>query len=116
MREILSVLPGAVTGTSLIRPHERFTSMDPVFGRARPYRTEAAPGRTEGNGTMDLAHAIAAGGLSARRTAARLRTTDAEVREAEARVLARRTAAVGAPARRELTERGRHAAPRPAQA
>ena len=65
---------------------------------------------------MDLAHAIAAGGLSARTTAGRFRTTEAEVREAEARALARRASAVEAPARRELSERGRHAAPRPAQA
>jgi hypothetical protein len=70
---------------------------------------------------MDLAHAIAAGGLAARLTDRRFTASDAEVREAEQRVLARRTAAAMAAsgatsARREYTERGRHAAPRPARA
>ncbi len=65
---------------------------------------------------MDLAHAIAAGGLSARTTERRFTTTEAEIREAEQRVIARRTAAVAASARREYPERGRHAAPRPAGA
>ena len=64
---------------------------------------------------MGLAHAFAAGGLAARHTERRFRTTEAEVREAEQRVIERRTAVV-ASARREYTERGRHAAPRPASA
>lgn len=74
---------------------------------------------------MDLAHAIAAGGLAARLTGRRVTASDAEVREAEQRVIARRTAAavaasgavpVAVPARREYPDRGRHAAPRPARA
>jgi hypothetical protein len=65
---------------------------------------------------MDLAHALALGGLAARRTERRFRTDDAEVRAAEQRVLARRSARAAASARREFTERGRHAAPRPANA
>ena len=74
---------------------------------------------------MDLAHAIAAGGLAARRTARRSAAGDAEVREAERRVFERRRAAVASGAdaasgagsrRREYPERGRHAAPRPARA
>ncbi|MFD4420806.1 hypothetical protein ACFWN7_04780 [Agromyces sp. NPDC058484] len=65
---------------------------------------------------MDLAHAIAAGGLAARRTEHRFTTTEAEIRDAERRVVERRTAAVEASGRREYTERGRHAAPRPARA
>ena len=64
---------------------------------------------------MDLAHAIAAGALSARSTERRFRTTEAEVAEAERRAIARRTAAVEAAAPREYTERGRHAVPRPAR-
>jgi len=69
-----------------------------------------------GNDTMGLAHAFAAGGLAARHTERRFRTTEAEVREAEQRVIERRTAVVVASARREYTERGRHAAPRPVSA
>lgn len=65
---------------------------------------------------MDLAHALALGGLAARRTERRFRADDAEVRAAEQRVLARRSAGAAASARREFTERGRHAAPRPANA
>ncbi len=65
---------------------------------------------------MSLAHAFAAGGLAARHTERRFRTTEAEIREAEQRVIERRSAAVEASARREYTERGRHAAPRPASA
>lgn len=65
---------------------------------------------------MDLAHAVAAGGLAARRTDRRIRTTEAEVREAEQRVAARRAALVGSSIRREYPDRGRHAAPRPARA
>jgi hypothetical protein len=65
---------------------------------------------------MDLAHALALGGLAARRTERRFRADDAEVRAAERRVLERRSARAAASARRELTERGRHAAPRPANA
>ena len=65
---------------------------------------------------MSLAHAFAAGGLAARHTERRFRTTEAEIREAEQRVIERRSAAVEASVRREYTERGRHAAPRPASA
>ena len=65
---------------------------------------------------MDLAHAIALGGLAARRTDRRFRSGDEEVRAAEERALARRSARAAASARPELTERGRHAAPRPANA
>jgi hypothetical protein len=67
---------------------------------------------------MSFAHAVAAGFLSARITERRFgaRTTEAEIREAEQRVIERRTAAVSASDRREYTERGRHAAPRPARA
>lgn len=65
---------------------------------------------------MDLAHAIALGGLAARRTDRRLRADETEVRAAERRAIARRSARVAASARPELTERGRHAAPRPASA
>jgi hypothetical protein len=65
---------------------------------------------------MDLAHALALGGLAARRTERRFRADDAEVRAAEQRALARRSARAAALARREFTERGRHAAPRPANA
>jgi len=62
---------------------------------------------------MHLAHAIAAGALSARATDRRFRATEAEIREAERRVVERRRAVVAASAAREYTERGRHAAPRP---
>jgi hypothetical protein len=65
---------------------------------------------------MDLAHAIAAGGLAARVTHRRFTGSEAEVREAEQRVIARRAAAVAASGGRVYTERGRHAAPRPARA
>jgi hypothetical protein len=74
---------------------------------------------------MDLAHAMVAGGLAGRMTGRRFSAGDAEVREAEQRVFARRAAAAVAasgvasgaiPARREYPERGRHAAPRPARA
>lgn len=67
-----------------------------------------------GDGTMSLAHAFGAGGLAARRSDRRFRTTEAEIGEAERRVVERRSAAVVTSARREYTERGRHAAPRPA--
>ena len=67
-----------------------------------------------GNETMSLAHAFAAGGLAARHADRRFRTTEAEIREAEQRVIERRTAVVVASARRGYPERGRHAAPRPA--
>jgi hypothetical protein len=67
-----------------------------------------------GDGTMSLARAFAAGGLAARRSDRRFRTTEAEIRDAERRVVERRSAAVVTPVRREYTERGRHAAPRPA--
>ena len=59
---------------------------------------------------MDLAHAFAAGQLSARTTDRRFRTDETEVRAAERRVAERR-AAVVASRSRELTERGRHVAP-----
>jgi hypothetical protein len=70
---------------------------------------------------MDLAHAIVAGGLAARLTDRRFTAGDAEVREAEQRVIARRAAAAGgasgaASGNREYPERGRHAAPRPVRA
>ena len=65
---------------------------------------------------MTIAHAIAAAGLAALATEHRFTTTEAEVREAERRVLERRAAAVAASGRREYTERGRHSAPRPARA
>ncbi|HEU0182840.1 MAG TPA: hypothetical protein VFR16_11670 [Agromyces mariniharenae] len=63
---------------------------------------------------MDLAHAIAAGGLSARTTDRRFRATDDEIRDAERRVVERRRAVVEASGARVYTERGRHVAPRPA--
>lgn len=65
---------------------------------------------------MDLAHAIAAGGLAARAARRRFATDETEVAEARQRAIARRTAAAEATARVEYRERGRHAAPRPAQA
>ncbi|WP_232498836.1 hypothetical protein [Agromyces humatus] len=65
---------------------------------------------------MDLARAITAGGLAARRTDRRFTATEAEVRAAERRSLDRRLGAVAAAGRREYTEAGRHAAPRPARA
>ncbi|MGW9184612.1 hypothetical protein [Agromyces sp. NPDC055661] len=63
---------------------------------------------------MDLAHAFAAGGLSARTTDRRFRATEDEIHDAERRVVERRRAAVAASAARVYTERGRHVAPRPA--
>lgn len=67
---------------------------------------------------MSLAAAFAAGHLAARATDRRVRATQAEIAAAHERVAARRTALVtaAAPARapRDYTERGRHAAPRPA--
>ena len=75
------------------------------------------PGRAhEGNGPMDIAHAIATGVRAARRSERRFAVAEAEIRAAERRVVERRTAAVAASGRREYTERGRHAAPRPARA
>jgi hypothetical protein len=65
---------------------------------------------------MDLAHALAVGGLAARRTERRFRADHEEVLAAERRVVERLTARAAASARREFTERGRHAAPRPANA
>ena len=62
---------------------------------------------------MHLAHAIAAGGLSARTTDRRYRATEDEIRDAERRVVERRRAAVEASEVRVYTERGRHVAPRP---
>lgn len=75
---------------------------------------------------MSLAAAFAAGHLAARATDRRFRATEAEIAAAHERVAARRTALVmaaapvAAPAAppalapRAYTERGRHAAPRPA--
>ena len=72
---------------------------------------------------MSLAAAFAAGHLAARTTDRRFRATEAEIAAAHERVTARRSALVGVaapaapaavPARRTYTERGRHAAPRPA--
>ncbi|WP_448810592.1 hypothetical protein [Agromyces bauzanensis] len=65
---------------------------------------------------MDLAHAIAASGLAGRTAERRFRSTEAEIREAEQRMAARRTAAAAASVPRAYPERGRHAAPRPARA
>ena len=65
---------------------------------------------------MSIAHAIAAAGLAALATDRLHRATETEIRAAEQRVIERRTAAAGASGRREYTERGRHAAPRPARA
>lgn len=61
--------------------------------------------------TMDLAHAIAAGGLAARATDRRRRADETEVAEARERAIARRSAAMRASTRVEYRERGRHAAP-----
>ncbi|MDF0513003.1 hypothetical protein PX701_05150 [Agromyces sp. H3Y2-19a] len=64
---------------------------------------------------MNLAAAFAAGHLAGRATDRLHRTTEAEIREAHERAVARRSVRSGEPvsaARRELTERGRHAAPR----
>lgn len=65
---------------------------------------------------MSLAAAFTAGHLAARATERRFRATEVEIAAAHERVLARRSAAAPAPARRVYTERGRHAAPRPARA
>jgi hypothetical protein len=64
---------------------------------------------------MDLAHAFAAGALSARRADRRSRATEAEIRDAERRVAARREAAVVTSTHRGYDERGRHAARQPAR-
>ncbi|MFB9310609.1 hypothetical protein BJY17_003571 [Agromyces hippuratus] len=71
---------------------------------------------------MSLAAAFAAGHLAARASDRRFRATEAEIDAAHERVAARRSALVTvaapgpAPARgrRDYTEHGRHAAPRPA--
>ena len=109
MREILSVLPGSVIGSTLIRAGTSPASMGPH---------PAGMAARQGNGTMDIAHAFAAGQLSARATDRRFRTDEAEVRAAERRVAERRAALVESRGRsREYTERGRHAAaPRPISA
>jgi hypothetical protein len=70
----------------------------------------------EGTKTMSFTHAIAAAGLAALATDRLSKTTAGEVREAERRVIERRMAAVAASTRRDYTEHGRHAAPRPARA
>ena len=63
---------------------------------------------------MTLAHAFAMAGLGARRTDRRVSAaTEAEIREAQQRVVERRAGLVAASASRRYTERGRHAAPRP---
>ena len=64
---------------------------------------------------MSIAHAVAAAGLAALATDRLHKTTETEIQAAERRVLERR-AAQAASERREYTERGRHAAPRPARA
>lgn len=66
---------------------------------------------------MDLAHAIAAGGLAARTTSRRFATDEAEVADARQRAIDRRAAAVEAEPRSRVVyrERGRHAAPAPAR-
>ncbi|WP_353827236.1 hypothetical protein [Agromyces sp. SYSU T0242] len=61
---------------------------------------------------MDLAHAAHAGGLAGRRTAHRFTATEAEIAEAERRVLRRRAAEIES--RVVYVEQGRHAAPRTA--
>lgn len=65
---------------------------------------------------MDLAHAFVAQVVAARATDRRFTATEAEIRDAERRVAARRTTAVAASGSRQYSERGRHAAPRPARA
>jgi hypothetical protein len=70
----------------------------------------AAP---QGEGRMDLAHALNAGGLSARRTGHRFTADESEIRGAERRAVRRRAAAVERRAA-SYTERGRHIAPRTA--
>lgn len=69
---------------------------------------------------MDLVRAVAAGGLAIwrneRRFAATESETEAEIRAAERRVRERRDGAPAASGRHEVTERGRHAAPRAARA
>ena len=70
---------------------------------------------------MDLVHALAAGGLAARATDRRfggrrqVREPSA-ARPRRAALVARREAVAAASTGREYTERGRHAAPRPASA
>jgi hypothetical protein len=69
---------------------------------------------------MSLAAAFTAGHLAARATERRFRATEVEIAATHERVVARRTALVTIPApgtaraRREYTERGRHAGPRTA--
>jgi hypothetical protein len=65
---------------------------------------------------MHLAHVIATGVRAARRTERRFTAIETEVRAAERRVVERRAAAAAASGSREYTERGRHAASRPARA
>jgi hypothetical protein len=79
--------------------------------RSRPI--PAAPNRTT---TMTIAHAIATAGLAALATDRLSMTTELEIREAERRVIERRSAVAAASDRRTYTEHGRHAAPRPARA
>ncbi|MDQ0575962.1 hypothetical protein [Agromyces albus] len=61
---------------------------------------------------MDLAHAFLAQVVAARATHRSFTASEAEIRDAERRVAARRTAAVAASGSRQYSERGRHAAPR----
>ncbi|MBT2516426.1 hypothetical protein J7E29_03180 [Streptomyces sp. ISL-90] len=65
---------------------------------------------------MDLAHAFVAQFVTARATDRRFAATQAEIRDAERRVAARRSQAVGSSGRGEYSERGRHSAPRQAHA
>jgi len=65
---------------------------------------------------MSIAHAVAAAGLAALATDRLHKATETEIRAAERRVIERRTQAEAASGRRAYTERGRHAAPRPARA
>jgi hypothetical protein len=77
----------------------------------------AGPDRSDGGTTtMRIAHAIAVAGLAALATDRIHTATETEIRAAEQRVVERRTPDAVPSGRREYTERGRHAAPRPARA
>ena len=65
---------------------------------------------------MVIAHAIAATGRTARTAERHFTAIETEIRAAERRVVERRTTGAAASGSREYTERGRHAAPRPARA
>lgn len=64
---------------------------------------------------MSIAHAVAAAGLAAFASNRQHKATETEIRAAERRVIERRAATHAESGRREYTERGRHAAPRPAR-